>query len=132
MNLMRSTNLVILHLFFNRFTILEKESMLGGTWLKNRYPGCECDVFAHFYSFSFSLVSFVFLKEVCSNFYPSESELEQGVSGAERNLEVPQHCGGKVWGSFQHSVQHKGCEKCLESPDQGLDSGDCIRPDIQR
>ena len=50
--------------FFNRFTILEKESMLGGTWLKNRYPGCECDVFAHFYSFSFSLVSFVFLKGV--------------------------------------------------------------------
>ena len=44
---------------WNRFTILEKESMLGGTWFKNSYPGCECDVFAHFYSFSFCLVSFV-------------------------------------------------------------------------
>ena len=44
---------------WNRFTILEKESMLGGTWFKNSYPGCECDVFAHFYSFSFCLVSSV-------------------------------------------------------------------------
>ena len=31
--------------------------MLGGTWFKNSYPGCKCDVFAHFYSFSFCLVS---------------------------------------------------------------------------
>ena len=70
--------------FFNRFTILEKESMLGGTWLKNRYPGCECDVFAHFYSFSFSLVSFVFLKGVLivilqnlswSKAYPGQKEI---------------------------------------------------------
>jgi len=37
------------------FTILEKEMMVGGTWFKNSYPGCECDVFAHFYSFSFCL-----------------------------------------------------------------------------
>ena len=58
--------------------------MLGGTWLKNRYPGCECDVFAHFYSFSFSLVSFVFLKGVLivilqnlswSKAYPGQKEI---------------------------------------------------------
>lgn len=35
------------------FTILEKAGEIGGTWRENRYPGCECDVPAHLYSFSF-------------------------------------------------------------------------------
>lgn len=35
------------------FTILEKAAEIGGTWRDNRYPGCECDVPAHLYSFSF-------------------------------------------------------------------------------
>lgn len=35
------------------FTILEKADEIGGTWRENRYPGCECDVPAHLYSFSF-------------------------------------------------------------------------------
>ena len=46
--------------------------MLGGTWFKNSYPGCECDVFAHFYSFSFCLVSLVGLKS-SSHFYQSQN-----------------------------------------------------------
>lgn len=36
------------------FTILEKADEVGGTWRENRYPGCECDVTAHLYSFSFA------------------------------------------------------------------------------
>ncbi len=35
------------------FAILEKADEIGGTWRDNRYPGCECDVAAHLYSFSF-------------------------------------------------------------------------------
>ncbi|CAE7449781.1 unnamed protein product [Symbiodinium microadriaticum] len=35
------------------FTIIDKESDVGGTWLLNRYPGCACDVPAHLYSYSF-------------------------------------------------------------------------------
>jgi len=36
-----------------RFTILEKQQNLGGTWYENRYPGCACDIPSHLYSFSF-------------------------------------------------------------------------------
>ena len=41
----------------SRFTILEKEEQLGGTWYLNTYPGCACDVPSHLYSFSFLKVS---------------------------------------------------------------------------
>jgi cation diffusion facilitator CzcD-associated flavoprotein CzcO len=40
---------------FHRFLILEKNEDLGGTWRDNQYPGCECDVPSHMYSFSFEL-----------------------------------------------------------------------------
>jgi len=35
------------------FIILEKGDDVGGTWFWNRYPGAECDVQSHLYSFSF-------------------------------------------------------------------------------
>src|SRR5580658_8191673 len=35
------------------FLIVEKASGVGGTWWHNRYPGAECDVETHLYSFSF-------------------------------------------------------------------------------
>lgn len=35
------------------FVVLERRSGLGGTWHDNRYPGCQCDVPSHLYSFSF-------------------------------------------------------------------------------
>ncbi|RNI25302.1 flavin-containing monooxygenase [Flexivirga caeni] len=37
------------------FVVLEKGDEIGGTWRDNRYPGCECDVPSHLYSFSFEL-----------------------------------------------------------------------------
>ncbi|KAJ5626335.1 hypothetical protein N7510_002644 [Penicillium lagena] len=37
----------------NEFVIYEKNSDIGGTWLENRYPGCQCDIPAHNYSYSF-------------------------------------------------------------------------------
>ena len=36
-----------------RFTILEKNSQVGGTWYENRYPDCGVDTPNHFYSYSF-------------------------------------------------------------------------------
>ena len=35
------------------FVILEKGDGIGGTWWHNSYPGAECDVQSHLYSFSF-------------------------------------------------------------------------------
>jgi cation diffusion facilitator CzcD-associated flavoprotein CzcO len=37
----------------HNFIILEKEESIGGTWFCNNYPGAECDVESHLYSFSF-------------------------------------------------------------------------------
>lgn len=36
------------------FVILDKDSQAGGTWAANTYPGCECDVPSHLYSYSFA------------------------------------------------------------------------------
>lgn len=38
---------------FDDFVIVEKADDVGGTWWHNRYPGAECDVQSHLYSFSF-------------------------------------------------------------------------------
>src|SRR5512139_984551 len=35
------------------FVVLEKEQEVGGTWRDNTYPGAECDVQSHLYSYSF-------------------------------------------------------------------------------
>ena len=38
---------------YDDLVILEKASGVGGTWFHNRYPGLQCDVPSHLYSFSF-------------------------------------------------------------------------------
>ena len=35
------------------FVVLERAEDVGGTWWANTYPGCQCDVASHLYSFSF-------------------------------------------------------------------------------
>src|SRR5262245_35166152 len=37
------------------FVILEQTDAVGGTWNLNRYPGAECDIRSHLYSYSFEL-----------------------------------------------------------------------------
>lgn len=37
------------------FVVLEKAEDVGGTWRDNTYPGCECDIPSHMYSFSYEL-----------------------------------------------------------------------------
>ncbi len=38
---------------FSNFTIFEKASAVGGTWHLHTYPGLACDVWAHYYTFSY-------------------------------------------------------------------------------
>lgn len=40
---------------YDGFLVFERASDLGGTWRDNSYPGCQCDVPSHLYSFSFAL-----------------------------------------------------------------------------
>ena len=35
------------------FVVFERARDVGGTWRDNTYPGCQCDVSSHLYSFSF-------------------------------------------------------------------------------
>lgn len=37
------------------FTVIEKNSAVGGSWFENFYPGCGVDTPNHFYSYSFDL-----------------------------------------------------------------------------
>ncbi|MBW3608963.1 MAG: NAD(P)/FAD-dependent oxidoreductase [Actinobacteria bacterium] len=37
------------------FVLIERGDEVGGTWQANTYPGCQCDVPSHLYSFSFAL-----------------------------------------------------------------------------
>lgn len=39
---------------FADFAVLERGEEVGGTWWFNSYPGCQCDVPANLYSFSFA------------------------------------------------------------------------------
>ena len=36
------------------FVVLERGEDVGGTWRDNTYPGCQCDIPSHLYSFSFA------------------------------------------------------------------------------
>jgi len=36
------------------FVVLERDDDVGGTWHRNSYPGCQCDVPSNLYSFSFA------------------------------------------------------------------------------
>ncbi len=36
------------------FVVLERTGDVGGTWQANTYPGCQCDIPSHLYSFSFA------------------------------------------------------------------------------
>jgi cation diffusion facilitator CzcD-associated flavoprotein CzcO len=40
---------------FEDFVVLERADDVGGTWQANTYPGCQCDIPSHLYSFSFAL-----------------------------------------------------------------------------
>lgn len=44
----------LLRMGITSFVLLEKDDRPGGTWSVNTYPGCECDVPSHLYSYSFA------------------------------------------------------------------------------
>ena len=37
------------------FVVFERDEEVGGTWWANTYPGCQCDIPSHLYSYSFAL-----------------------------------------------------------------------------
>ena len=61
------------------FIVLEKDSGVGGVWRVNTYPGAQCDVQSHLYSFSFEH------KSDWSRTYGMQKEI----------LEYMEHCSSK-------------------------------------
>jgi len=48
-----ATAIGLLRAGYHDFVVLEQAPRVGGTWYHNRYPGAECDVMSHLYSYSF-------------------------------------------------------------------------------
>ena len=53
------------------FTIVEKQSGVGGTWLANRYPGLRVDVANNYYAYSFEPI------DHWSHYYSEQPEIVQ-------------------------------------------------------
>jgi cation diffusion facilitator CzcD-associated flavoprotein CzcO len=68
------------------FVIVEKAAGIGGTWWHNRYPGAECDVMSHLYSFSFEP------KPDWSRPYSGQREIREYVERVAREHGMLPHC----------------------------------------
>ncbi|MGE4431270.1 MAG: flavin-containing monooxygenase [Sphingobium sp.] len=67
------------------FLILEKAADVGGTWRENIYPGVECDVPSHLYSYSFEL------NPNWSREYPSGGEILGYLRGVVEKYRLRDH-----------------------------------------
>jgi cation diffusion facilitator CzcD-associated flavoprotein CzcO len=75
------------------FVIVEKAAGVGGTWWHNRYPGAECDVQSHLYSFSFEP------KPDWSRPYSGQAEIRAYVEHVAQKYGMLPHC------RFEREVQ---------------------------
>ena len=57
------------------YTVIEKNSSVGGTWYENHYPGCRVDVGNHFYCYSFEP------NHEWSEFFAQQPELQRYFEG---------------------------------------------------
>ncbi len=69
----------------DNFVILEKGERVGGTWSWNQYPGAECDVQAHLYSFSFEQ------KLDWSQPFASQKEILEYLEGIADKYDIRRH-----------------------------------------
>ncbi len=71
---------------FDDFVVLERAHDVGGTWLRNTYPGCECDVPSALYSFTFDC------KTDWSKPYGTQPEILEYMRGIADKFGVRPHC----------------------------------------
>ena len=67
------------------FTIIEKNSDVGGTWIENTYPGCRVDVGNHFYCYSFEP------NDAFTEFYSQQPELLDYFHSVARRWDLYPH-----------------------------------------
>jgi len=96
------------------FVILEKDYEVGGTWRDNTYPGAECDVQSHLYSYSFAG------KPDWSQRYAGWQEIQQYI------LDVTQRYGLRRYVRFGQEVSGAHFDERRGSWVVGLRSGAAI------
>jgi cation diffusion facilitator CzcD-associated flavoprotein CzcO len=67
------------------FLIFERDTGVGGTWWANTYPGCQCDIPSHLYSFSFAP------NPNWSRTYPKQAELRDYLRDCARRFGIEPH-----------------------------------------
>jgi cation diffusion facilitator CzcD-associated flavoprotein CzcO len=67
------------------FVLLERAKEVGGTWRDNTYPGCQCDVPSHLYSYSFAL------NPNWSRTYSRQQEIWDYLRGCAERFEIVPH-----------------------------------------
>ena len=67
------------------FTIVEKNSGVGGTWYQNTYPGARVDVGNHFYCYSFEPT------DHWTHFFAEQPELQAYFEGVMERHDIGQH-----------------------------------------
>jgi cation diffusion facilitator CzcD-associated flavoprotein CzcO len=67
------------------FVIWERDGDVGGTWWANTYPGCQCDIPSHLYSYSFAP------NPNWSRTYPLQPELKRYLRGCTETYGLREH-----------------------------------------
>jgi cation diffusion facilitator CzcD-associated flavoprotein CzcO len=67
------------------FVVWERDAEVGGTWWANSYPGCQCDIPSHLYSFSFAP------NPDWTRTYPLQPELKRYLSECTERYGVREH-----------------------------------------
>ena len=67
------------------FVVWERDDEVGGTWWANTYPGCQCDIPSHLYSFSFAP------NPEWSRTYPLQPELRRYLRACAERYGVREH-----------------------------------------
>lgn len=101
-------------------TIYEAKHDIGGTWLANNYPGCQCDVASHIYAFPFDP------NTEWSHFYSSSQEIEEYIKrttkkwNLDRDVRLNHRVEEAIWqedlGQWKIVVQ-KGDDRWTEYSD---------------
>ena len=79
------------------FTIIEKQSGVGGTWLANRYPGCRVDIANQYYAYSFEPT------DHWTHYYSEQPEILQYLNdvanrhGITSNVRFDTEVSGAAW-----------------------------------
>jgi cation diffusion facilitator CzcD-associated flavoprotein CzcO len=71
---------------YEDLVILERSDSVGGTWNRNTYPGCACDIQSHLYSYSFEI------KPDWSRPYATQPEILQYMEFCATKYGILPHC----------------------------------------